>query len=190
MGTDPIFRSFAKGKWGLSPFFLSPFSLFLFFIIAGPAQAEERILDLGKGATLRYEVVDSGAPESRSARATAGQILRHLSEGRIEDAAALSNAPQRRYEVLRDYRISVGNDEFKRVFAQYLGTRIVDEIAIGDRRLIIWDLAEATHHFAGQYYVEIDGRFLMDDVPSEERAKLTRVLQSYRQSASPSKRTD
>lgn len=25
MGTDPIFRSLAKGKWGLSPFFLSPF---------------------------------------------------------------------------------------------------------------------------------------------------------------------
>ncbi len=92
--------------------------------------------------------------------------------------------------MLRDYRASVGDDEFKRVFAQYLGNRIVDEIAIGDRRLLIWDLAEATHHLAGQYYVEVDGRFLMDDAPSEERAKLTRVLRSYRKSATPSRQKD
>ena len=89
--------------------------------------------------------------------------------------------------MLRDYRASVGEDEFKRVFALYLGNRIVDEIAIGPRRLLVWDLAEAAHQLAGQYYVEVEGRFLMDDVPSEERAKLTRVLQSYRKPATPSK---
>jgi len=139
---------------------------------------------------LRYEVLDASVPESRSARATAGQVLRHLAEGSIEKAAALSNAPQRRLEVLRDYRASVGDDEFKRVFAQYLGNRIVEEIAIGPRRLLIWDLAEAAHHLAGQYYVEVEGGFLMDDVPSEERARLTRVLQSYRKSATPSKQKD
>jgi hypothetical protein len=166
------------------------FFLSVFFIVAGAAQAEERVLDLGRGNSLRYEVLDSGTPDSRSARATAGEILRLLAEGSIEKAAALSNAPQRRYEVLRDYRATVGDDEFKRVFAQYLGNRIVDEIAIGDRRLLIWDLAEATHHLTGQYYVEVDGRFLMDDVPSEERAQLTRVLQSYRKSATPSKQKD
>jgi len=66
----------------------------------------------------------------------------------------------------------------------------VDEIAIGNRRLLIWDLAEGTHQLAGQYYVEVDGRFLMDDVPGKERAALTRVLQSYRRPATPSKRTD
>jgi hypothetical protein len=92
--------------------------------------------------------------------------------------------------VLRDYRASVGDDEFKRVYAQYLGNRIVDEIAIGTRRLLIWDLADAAHYLIGQYYVEVEGRFLMDDVPSEERAQLTRVLQSYRKSATPSKQTD
>ena len=139
---------------------------------------------------MRYEVLDASVPESRSARATAGQVLRHLAEGSIEKAAALSNAPQRRLEVLRDYRASVGDDEFKRVFAQYLGNRIVEEIAIGPRRLLIWDLAEAAHHLAGQYYVEVEGGFLMDDVPSEERARLTRVLQSYRKSATPSKQKD
>jgi hypothetical protein len=90
--------------------------------------------------------------------------------------------------VLRDYRASVGDDEFKRVFSQYLDSRIVDEIAIGERRLLIWDLVEATQRqLAGQYYVEVDGRFLLDDVPSKERAALTRVLQSYRKSATPSK---
>jgi hypothetical protein len=164
------------------------FLLSLFLIVAGAAQAEVRVLDLGKGAALRYEVLDSGTPESQSARATAGQILRLLSEGSLEKAAELSNAPQRRYEVLRDYRASVGDDEFKRVFSQYLGSRIVDEIAIGDRRLLIWDLAGTTRHeLAGQYYVQVDGRFLMDDVPGKERAALTRVLQSYRRSATPSK---
>ncbi len=167
---------------GLVPFFLS----FLIFITAGPAQAEERALDLGNGKSLRYEVLEPGA-ESRSARASAGQILRHLAEGSIEKAAELSNAPQRRYEVLRDYRASVGDAEFKRVFAEYLGSRVVDEIAIGNRRLLIWDLAEDTHQLAGQYYVEVDGRFLMDDVPSRERAALARVLQSYRKPATPSK---
>lgn len=90
--------------------------------------------------------------------------------------------------MLRDYRAAVGDAEFRRVFGQYLRSRIVDEIAIGDRRLLIWDLAEAAQReLAGQYYVEVDGRFLMDDVPSQERAELTRVLQSYRKSATPSK---
>ena len=158
--------------------------------IAALAHGEERVLDLGKGQSLRYEVLDSSAPESRSARATAEQILRHLAAGDIEKAAALSNAPARRLEVLRDYQASVGEDEFKRVFAQYLGNRIVEEIAIGPRRLLVWDLAEASHHLAGQYYVEVEGRFLMDDVPGEERAKLTRVLQAYRKSATPSRRKD
>jgi hypothetical protein len=163
------------------------FVLSVFLFVAATAFAEERVLDLGRGNSLRYEVLDAGTPGSRSARATAGQILRLLAKGGIEKAAELSNAPQRRYEVLRDYRASVGDAEFKRVFAEYLGSRIVDEIAIGDRRLLIWDLAEDTHQLAGQYYVEVDGRFLMDDVPSKERAALTRVLQSYRKPATPSK---
>ena len=164
------------------------FFLFLSLVVAAPAQAEERVLDPGKSGSLRYEVLDPGIPESRSARSTAAQILRHLADGNIEKAAELSNAPKRRHEVLRDYLASVGDAEFKRVFAQYLGSRIVDEIAIGERRLLIWDLAgEAAHQLAGQYYVEVDGRFLMDDVPSGERATLTRVLQSYRRSATLSK---
>jgi len=162
--------------------------VFLFLAAAAPALAEERVLDLGRGEALRYEVLNVGDP--RSARETAAQVLRRLAEGNIDEAAALSNSPQRRGEVLRDYLASVGDEEFKRVFAQYLQNRIVAEIAIGPRRLIIWDLAEASHHLAGQYYVEVEGRFLMDDVPSEARSLLQRVLRSYRSPATPSKRTD
>jgi hypothetical protein len=162
----------------------------LLVLAAGLALGEERVLDLGNGKQLKYEVLDLHDARARSARDTAGQILRHLTTGNIEDAAALSNVPQRRFEVLRDYRTSVGDEEFKRVFAQYLQKRIVAEIAIGPRRLIIWELAEASNQLAGQFYVEAEGRFLMDDVPSEARSNLRRVLQSYRKAAMPSKRKD
>ena len=159
-------------------------------LAAGLAFGEERVLEFGNGKQLKYEVLDLGDARLRSARETAGQVLRHLAAGSVEDAAALSNAPQRRFEVLRDYRVSVGDEEFKRIFAQYLQKRIVAEIAIGPRRLIIWDLAEASNPLAGQFYVEAEGRFLMDDVPSEARSELRRVLQSYRKEAMPSKRKD
>lgn len=110
------------------------------------------------------------------------QLLQHLASGDIEAAAALSNAPKRRYEVLRDYRNSVGDEEFKRVFARYMApaNRLVMEAAIGRRRLLVWDLGEAGNHLAGQYYVEVGGKFLLDDEPNEERSKLRRVLEAYR----------
>jgi hypothetical protein len=152
------------------------------------AQAEVRVLDLGNGETLRYEVLD--AESSVSARGTATRVLRSLASGDIEAAAALSNAPQRRLEVLRDYQASVGEAEFKRIFAEYLRKPVVAEIAIGERRLIIWDLSEAASQLAGQFYVRVDGGFLMDDVPSDARRDLRRVLLAYRKSASLSGRKD
>lgn len=158
---------------------------------AALAQSEERTLELGNGKTLRYTLVDS-AESASSAIGTAREVLRRLADGDIAEAAALSNSPGQRYEVLRDYRASVGEDEFKRVFAQYLDpqNRVVAEIAIGPHRLIVWDLGAAAHHVAGQYYVEVEGRFFMDDVPSETRADLRRVLQSYRKAATPSGQKD
>lgn len=136
-------------------------------IAAAPAFAEERL-------------VDPSAADS--ARGTAMLMLRHLASGNIEEAAALSNSPRRRYEVLRDYRDAVGEDEFKRVFARYLdpANRLVAEIAIGRHRLLVWELGDAGKHLAGQYYVEVEGKFLMDDVPSRERSELRRVLEAYR----------
>jgi hypothetical protein len=56
----------------------------------------------------------------------------------------------------------------------------VAEVALGEHRLLVWDLGEAGHRLAGQYYVEVEGKFLMDDVPSEKRTQLRRVLEAYR----------
>lgn len=136
-------------------------------LAAAPAFAQERL-------------VEPSAPDS--ARPAALEILRHLAAGELEQAAALSNAPQRRLEVLRDYRDAVGEDEFKLVFSRLLApqNRLIAEVAIGPRRLLVWELGEASHQLAGQFYVEVDGRFVMDDVPSRERAELRRVLQRYR----------
>jgi len=143
------------------------------------AAADEQQLPLKNGKTLRYHRVED---RSESAQPVAAELLRHLAAGEIEQAALLSNAPKRRYEWLAQYLTSVGPDEFQRVYGQYLfpENHVVAEFAAGPRRLIVWDLGEAGHHLAAQYYIEIDGRFLMDDVPSVERAQLTELLQAYR----------
>ena len=112
-------------------------------------------------------------------------MLQHLAEGDIEAAAAMSNAPQRRREVLQSFRESIGEDGFKQLFARYFApqNRLVAEVALGPRRLLIWDLGEAGNQLAGQYYIEADGKFLLDDVPDPERAQLQQVLQAYRAKA-------
>lgn len=110
------------------------------------------------------------------------RILRHLAEGDLESAAARSNAPQRRLEVLRGYRNAVGEQEFKRIFGRYFApdNRLIAEIAAGRHRLLVWELGEAGNRLAGQYFVEVGGEFLLDDVPSRERSELRRVLRDYR----------
>lgn len=117
-----------------------------------------------------------------SARESATRMLALLAEGKLEAAAQLSNAPQRRYEVLRDYRAQVGEEEFKRVYARYFepGNRLMAEAAIGRRRLLVWQLGQAGGRLAGQFFVEQDGRFVLDDVPNPERAALQQVLDQYR----------
>lgn len=115
--------------------------------------------------------------KSESAQPVAVAVLEHLAAGRIAEAAKLSNEPREREKVLRDYMASVGEDEFKRVYAEYLSHPVAKEIAIGPRRLILWQLGE---RLAGQYYVQSGDTFLMDDRPSEERAALRRELESHR----------
>jgi hypothetical protein len=130
--------------------------------------------------------VDPGS--AGSAYGTAQRLLKHLAAGDIEEAARLSNAPRQRYEALRDYRAEIGEEQFKQLFGRYFHpqNRLVAEYALGPRRLLIWDLGESAHHLAGQYYIEIDaGKFLMDDVPSEERSRLRRVLQDTRRGKAP-----
>lgn len=114
----------------------------------------------------------------------------HLSIGDIEEAAVLSTSPKRRFEVLQDYRQSVGAEEFKRVFAQYFdpANRLLAEVAIDRHRLLIWELRGAPgspSHLAGQYFIEVDGKYLLNDVPSLPRAQLRHVLEAYRSGKLP-----
>ena len=177
-----------SGIWG--------FLLLLFALSVKAQNQESRTLELGDGERIAYTLrtYPAGAHVARPAAAlaptsaldTARLLNLHLSTGDIEEAALLSNSPRRRFEVLQDYRRSVGDDEFRRVFAQYLvpENRLVAEIAIGPHRLLIWELkqipAEQASHLAGQYFVEIEGRYLVDDVPSPARTSLRRVLEAYR----------
>jgi hypothetical protein len=112
-----------------------------------------------------------------SARATAERILQHLAAGDIDAAAALSNAPEQRAQLLRAYRDRVGEAEFRRVFADYASRPLVREIAIGERRLLIWDIGK---QLSGQYFVRTGENFLIDDVPSDARTELRRVLEHER----------
>jgi hypothetical protein len=136
-------------------------------LAAAPALAQERL-------------IEPSAPDS--ARGTASTVLKHLAEGDLEQAAALSNAPKQRLELLRGYRDVVGENEFRRLFGRLLAPdhRLIAEVAIGPRRLLVWELADASRQLAGQFYIEVDGKFLMDDVPSRERAELQGVLRRYR----------
>ncbi|MBM3366702.1 MAG: hypothetical protein FJY43_00165 [Betaproteobacteria bacterium] len=109
----------------------------------------------------------------------------HLSTGDLEEAAVLSTSPKRRFEVLQDYRQSIGEEEFKRVFAQYFdpANRLLAEVAIDKHRLLIWELRGAPgtpSHLAGQYFIEVDGKYLLNDVPDPVRTQLRRVLEAYR----------
>ena len=92
--------------------------------------------------------------------------------------------------MLRDYRESVGEEEFKRVFAQYLCPG--EPAACGNRHR----QAPPAHlgpegsrpdqpRLAGQYFVEVDGRYLVDDVPNDERTSLRQVLEAYRSGKLP-----
>lgn len=130
---------------------------------------------MASAAAAQQRLLDADSPDS--ARPTAMKVLRLLADGDIETAAKSSNAPERRLEVLRDYRKRVGDEEFKRAFARYFETPVVAEVALGPRRLLVWNLGE---DLAAQYYIELEGRFLMDDVPSPARAELARILREFR----------
>jgi hypothetical protein len=126
-----------------------------------------------------YRLITDAA---ESARPAALQILKHLAAGELEAAAALSNAPGRRLEVLTQFRNDIGEEQFRKLFGRYFApeNRIVMEAALGPRRLLVWELGEANRQLAGLYFIERDGRFVMDDVPGPERTQLQRILESQR----------
>jgi hypothetical protein len=178
--------------------FLAALAAAFSFAVALHAQTEEkRTLELNGGGSVSYTLrthpagahlaIPNGELAPTSALNAAKLLNLHLSAGNIEEAALLSNAPRRRFEVLRDYRESVGEDEFKRVFAQYFlpQNQLLAEIAIDRHRLLVWDLKEGATRIAGQYFVEIDGRYLVDDVPNDTRTSLRWVLEAYRSGKLP-----
>jgi hypothetical protein len=114
-----------------------------------------------------------------SARGTADRIAELLAAGDIEAVAALSNQPQRRKEELLKYRALVGEAEFRRVFTEYLRRPIREEYAVGAHRLVIRDIVDPAGKYVGQYFVERDGTFLMDDEPSPARERLRAMLLDY-----------
>lgn len=168
--------------------------------VMGAAQAAAQDLDERSfqvdGATLRYMLRSHPADAHRlnpaaklsplSALDTARLLNQYLTAGRLEDAALLSNSPKRRYAVLQDYRREVGEEAFQRVFEQYFypENRLAAEIAIGEHTLLIWHLTQ-TDRYAGLYFMHIEGRALIDDVPSETRSQLRRLLEAYRSGALP-----
>jgi hypothetical protein len=112
---------------------------------------------------------------------TAKLLHRFLTAGKIEDAALLSNAPRRRFEVFRDYQASVGEDGFREVFTEYFkpANRLLAEILMGPHSLLVWQLSERSR-YVGQYYVKVEDKVLLDDVPNETRARLRQVLEAIR----------
>ena len=160
--------------------------------------ADTRTLELDGGASVTYalrtyaadaHLLRPGTDLAPDSALNAAKLLNlYLSIGDIEAAALLSNSPRRRFEVLREYRDSVGGEEFKRVFAQYFvpENRLLAEITIDNHSLLVWDLkGESATRIAGQYFVEVDGRYLMDDVQNDVRSRLRLVLEAYRKGKLP-----
>ena len=113
-----------------------------------------------------------------SALDTLKLLSQYLIAGKIEDAALLSNAPKRRHEVLQDYQ-QKPEKEFRTVFEQYFTPRTGWwRKSPPASTLLIWHLAQ-TDRYAGLFFVRIAGH-LMDDVPSETRLQLRRLLEAYR----------
>lgn len=172
------------------------FAAFTAFAASAFAQPfAEQTIELN-GQTLRYSIraFPAGAnlidPAERlepvSALDTAKLLNRFLTSGNIEDAALLSNAPRRRFEVLRDYKDSVSEDGFKQVYAEYFypENRVVAEVGVGNHSLLVWHL-RAPNRYAGQFYVQIDGKFYVDDRPSPARTALRRLLEAIRDGRLP-----
>jgi len=180
----------------------------LLLALTAQAQTEEtRTLTRADGSSLTYTLRTYPAdahllrpdakPVPTSALESAKLIIFHLSDGDIEGAALLSNAPRRRYEELATFKKTHGDDTFKRVFAEYFDPKnsVAAEIVVDKRSLLIWKLADAaktktgapTFHYAGQFFVEVDGAYLIDDVPNDERTRLRWVLEAYRSGNIPLK---
>lgn len=169
----------------------------LLLLAALAAGAEEtRVLQTEDGAAIRY-TLRTFAPDAHlrdspeesgptDALGAAKRVTRHLAAGRVEEVSLLSNAPKARFERLQESFNGWSEDDFARAFGRYFapGNRVVGDVAIGKHRLLMWYLKD-TDHLTGYFFVEVDGRLLLDDVPSETRASLRRVLDAHRAGRAP-----
>ncbi len=164
----------------------------ILLLLALPAQADgPHVLELEGGERLEYvlRTFPEGAHrigngeilEPTTALGTAKLVTLYLSEGNLEDAALLSNAPKARYARLRESLAGWEARDFERAYGRYFDpdNRIVGEAAIGSHRLLMWYLKD-TDSLTAYYLVEVGGKLLLDDIPSEPRARLRKVLEAYR----------
>lgn len=167
-------------------------TLFLVLFSAVVAGAEEtRVLQLEDGGQVRYTLrtypaeahrLDPTAKlEPTDALNTAKLVTQYLAAGRIEEASLLSNAPRARFERLRESLTGWSEADFARAYGRYFApeNRIVGDAAIGKHQLVMWYLKD-TDYLTGYFLVEVDGRFLLDDIPSETRSRLRQVLEAHR----------
>lgn len=168
---------------------LTPF-LMVFVAMVASAQ-ETRVLQLENGGQVRY-TLQTYSPEAHrldpavelaptDALSAAKLVTRYLAAGRIEEVSLLSNAPKARFERLRESFSGWSEADFARAFGRYFApeNRIVGDAAISNHRLLMWYLKD-TNYLTGYFFVEVDGKLLLDDVPSEVRSNLRRVLEAYR----------
>jgi hypothetical protein len=165
----------------------------LLLCVAGAtlAQGEPHVLPLDDGSRIEYTLRSYPADAHRldpaaklsptDALSTAKLVTRELAAGRLEAAALLSNAPKARYARLRESFGTWGKADFERVFGGYFApqNRIVALAAIGRHCVLMWYLKDRDY-LTAYFFVEVDGKVLLDDVPSETRTRLHRVLEAYR----------
>lgn len=168
---------------------LTPLVLLFVALVAGAE--ETRVIETEDGDRIRYTLRTYPAGAHRidpavvlaptDAISTAKLVTQHLAAGRIEDVSLLSNAPKARYERLRESLTGWTEADFARAYSRYFApeNRFVGDAAIGNHRLVMWYLKD-TDYLTGYFLVEMDGKFLLDDIPSETRSKLRQVLEAHR----------
>jgi hypothetical protein len=171
-------------------------SVLLLLAALAAGTEETRVLQTEEGAAIRYtlrtfapdaHLLDPpGEPAPTDALHAARLVTRHLAAGRVEEVSLMSNAPRARFERLRESFDGWSEADFARAFGRYFApeNRVVGDVAIGKHRLLMWYLKD-TDHLTGYFFVEVEGKLLLDDVPSETRANLRRVLEAHRAGRAP-----
>jgi hypothetical protein len=110
------------------------------------------------------------------------QLYRALGTADISTAAAMSNDRERTYAKYERYVERLGMAEFKKMFLSYFvgGASYTHELVIGEHHmLLVEDPADDT--IAAQFYVRVEGKYLIDEKPGPERDQLGRLFMAVRE---------